>query len=109
MKGVSLTLIAIISFSFLSCASARTKQQKNFYQMLYSTGPLANTQPMFPKNLPQWEPNVFPIRLPSEVIPVWIAPYVSKSGNLVGAHYIYMVVKKERWWIQDNEGGPLKR
>jgi len=38
-----------------------------------------------------------PIRLPEEVMRIWMAPHQDEKGNYHGEKYVYAVVKPSQW------------
>lgn len=44
---------------------------------------------------------VNPVMNPAVVRLMWIPDHLSKSGDLIPAHYYYLKVLKERWAVQD--------
>jgi len=85
-----------------SCAPKRQTATSNYYKVIMGSSQIANTRPLWPKQLPQWVPNSFPLRTPEVVIPVWTAPYINRDGDLVDAHYVYMVIKSPAWIYEEN-------
>lgn len=45
-----------------------------------------------------------PIRLPAKVIQIYVAPYTTPLGRLVGEHFVYAVVQLETWWTPGSIG-----
>ena len=42
-----------------------------------------------------------PVRTPPNVMPVWIPSFVSAEGDLVSGHWVYLVVNKEQWFVEE--------
>lgn len=45
-----------------------------------------------------------PLRLPAKVIQIYVAPYTTPLGRLVGEHFVYAVVQPESWWTPGSIG-----
>lgn len=45
-----------------------------------------------------------PVRLPAKVIQIYVAPYTTPLGRLVGEHFVYAVVQPESWWTPGTIG-----
>lgn len=105
MKKIALFLSLIL---LLGSSCAPRKQASNYYKVIMSSSKVANSRPLWPKQLPQWVPNGFPLRTPEVVIPVWIAPYINRDGDLVDAHYVYMVIKHPAWIYEEDVNGKKK-
>ena len=43
----------------------------------------------------------YPVMQPAEVRLMWVPDHLSKSGDLVPAHYYYLKVLPDRWAVQD--------
>jgi len=39
----------------------------------------------------------FPVRLPAEIRKVWIVDHPNEAGDLVQGHWVFIVVRPERW------------
>ena len=54
-----------------------------------------------------------PVRTPSQVMRIWIAPYVDTAGDLVAPGYVYTEIEPRRWIYPNDDqwgsGGPGSR
>lgn len=94
--------LLVLSLILLSSCAVKTANKNRTYEnIIASSSRIATQRPLWPQHIPQWVPNTYPLRTPEEVIPVWVAPYVNKDGDLVDAHYIYMVVRHPHWIYEE--------
>jgi hypothetical protein len=43
-----------------------------------------------------------PVIKPSEVVRIWIYDHITPSGDLVVGHWIFIKLKPERWYIEED-------
>lgn len=49
-----------------------------------------------------------PIIKPSEIARIWIYDHITPSGDLVVGHWIFIKLRPERWYIEDDDEKPDK-
>jgi len=43
-----------------------------------------------------------PVRLPPNVMRVWIPPFVDEDNHMVQGHWVHVMIRDEQWFIEDN-------
>ena len=97
---VFLVLISSL-FVVVSCTNRKTISM----QEVYNSQLTAHYNALYPDM--SWVPKGTPLRLPEEIIAVWIPSYVRSDGTMVSSHYVFIVVRPSRWYFEEGPSGVL--
>lgn len=104
--------ILIISLLLSSCSSQHVRQSgspDDIYNMAHDSsepklkGRISTLPGADRSDLPY-----VPIIKPSEVARIWIYDHITPTGDLVVGHWIFIKLKPERWYIEDDDEKPAK-
>lgn len=98
MMRITAFLVSI-SLIFVSCANRRYVSMQDIYKSKRITLQRA----LYPDM--SWAPKGTPLRIPEEIIAVWVPSYVKKDGTLVSSHYVFIVVRPSRWYFEEGALG----
>ena len=101
MIRVFLVLISSL-FVFVSCTNRRSVSMQEVYNSQIN----AHHSALYPDM--SWAPKGTPLRLPEEVIAVWVPSYVKPDGTMVSSHYVFIVVRPSRWYFEESPSGVLE-
>ena len=100
-----IVMISVFFVAVLSCASGR-KRLPSTHEVYWSTLGMEKAEPItYPRFIPDSTSLRYPPRYHEVVLPVWIPDYVTPSGDLVQAHYIYVVVRPATWYLEGYPAG----
>ena len=104
--GVERLWIGFLAVLWLSaCGPRRSTVYPTTYEVYWANKTVPKAEPLvYPRLIPDSTRLTMPPRYQEVVLPVWIPDYVTPNGDLVQAHYIYVVVRKSTWYL---EGFPL--
>ncbi len=106
-----LITILIISLVLSSCSSRHVQQSGGTPEHIYNTAfsePKLNGKISMLPGADRSDLPYIPIIKPSEIARIWIYDHITPTGDLVVGHWIYIKLKPERWYIEDDSEKPVK-
>jgi hypothetical protein len=116
MRSLVVTLIttAIILVALSSCASDGKRTTETPEQVLAKAMGEARLPPGKISTLPGADRSdlpYVPVITPPEIARIWIYDHVTPSNDLVVGHWIFVRLKEERWYIEEQweDSSPLRK
>jgi hypothetical protein len=41
-----------------------------------------------------------PLRVPDEIVPVWVPDHIDKSGRRISGHWQHTVIRRSQWYLE---------